>query len=207
MFVRIIIAYKSYFAYSNSMPKASILFIAVLGFIASQLLAADLQKRITIESKISVNQSDANISINDIRQNISGYFLLQDGGSIYDEAIGKLVGHYWIIGKSAGGWTTSGSGEFVVFQDSDWACEMSNQAKVHVEIASTQTCYDKMGSGKFGYEYYGYLITVQGADGALILVKSSRKEFEKAAAGFEKLKANTSFNKDLVPKGKVSWLQ
>jgi hypothetical protein len=189
------------------MSKASILFSAFLGFIASQLLAADLQKRITIESKISVKQSDANISINDIRQNISGYFLLQDGGSIYDEAIGRLSGHYWIIGKSAGGLTSSGSGEFLVFQDSDWACELSNQAKVHVEIAATQTSYDKMGSGRFGYEYYGYLIAVQGADGTLILAKSSRKEFERAVAAFEKLKANTTFNKDLVPKGKVSWLQ
>jgi hypothetical protein len=189
------------------MHKASICFSAVLGFLICQLLAADLQKRITIEPKIIVKKVDANISINDIRQSISGYFLLQDGASIYDNAVGKLSGHYWIIGKSAGGWTMSGSGEFIVFQESGWACEMSNQAKVHVEIASTQTCYDKMGSGRFGYEYYGYLIAVQGADGTLILAKSSRKEFERAVAAFEKLKANTTFNKDLVPKGKVSWLQ
>ena len=189
------------------MHKASIHLSALLGFLVTPLLATDLQSRIVIESRIIVKKSDANISINDIRQNISGYFLMQDGASIYDKAIGKLSGHYWIIGKSAGGWTTSGSGEFIVFQDSDWACEMSNQAKVHVEIASTQTCYDKMGSGRFGYEYYGYVITVQGADGALILAKSSRKEFETAVAAFEKLKANTTFNKDLVPKGKVSWLQ
>ena len=189
------------------MHKASICFSAILGFLLCQLLAADLQKRIIIESKIIVKKADANISINDIRQNISGYFLLQDGASIYDKAIGKLSGHYWIIGKSAGGWTTSGSGEFIVFQDSDWACEMSNQAKVHLEIAATQTCYDKTGSGRFGYEYYGYLITVEGADGTLILVKSSRKEFETAVAAFKKLKANVSFNKDLVPKGEVRWLQ
>ena len=173
----------------------------------NQSSAADLQKRITIESKLIIKKSDANISINDIRQNISGYFLLQDTASIYDQAIGQVSGHYWIIGKSAGGWTTSGSGEFVVFQDSDWACEMSNQAKVHLEIAATQTCYDKTGSGRFGYEYYGYLITVEGADGTLILVKSSRKEFETAVAAFKKLKANVSFNKDLVPKGEVRWLQ
>ena len=169
--------------------------------------AADLQKRINIESKIIVKKADANISINDIRQCISGYFLLQDTASIYDDAIGKLTGHYWIIGKSAGGWTSSGSGEFVIFQEATWECEMPKQAKAHIDIAPTQTCYDKTGSGRFGYEYYGYLITVQGGDGRIILVKSSRKEFESAVGAFEKLKANTSFNKDLAPQGKVSWLQ
>lgn len=189
------------------MHRAWICLAVVFIYFVDQSSAADLQKRIAIESKIIIKKADANISINDIRQSIAGYFLLQDTASIYEEAIGQVSGHYWIIGKSAGGWTTSGSGEFVVFQDSDWACEMSKEAKVHVEIAPTQTCYDKTGSGRFGYEYYGYLFTVQGADGRLILVKSSRKEYETAVPAFEKLKANTSFNKDLVPKGKVSWLQ
>jgi len=189
------------------MHRILICLTVALVYFIDHASAADLQKRINIESKIIVKKADANISINDIRQSISGYFLLQDTASIYDDAIGKLTGHYWIIGKSAGGWTSSGSGEFVIFQEATWECEMPKQAKAHIDIAPTQTCYDKTGSGRFGYEYYGYLITVQGGDGRIILVKSSRKEFESAVDAFEKLKANTSFNKDLAPKGKVSWLQ
>jgi len=189
------------------MQKTLICLTVILAYLIDHVFAADLQKRINIESKIIVKKVDANISINDIRQSISGYFLLQDTASIYEDVIGKLTGHYWIIGKSAGGWTSSGSGEFVIFQEAGWECEMSKQAKEHVDIAPTQTCYDKTGSGRFGYEYYGYLITVQGRDGRIILVKSSRKEFESAVDAFEKLKVNTSFNKDLAPRGKVSWLQ
>jgi hypothetical protein len=189
------------------MSKAWICIVVILELFTNPAPAADLHQRIGIESKINVKKADANISINDIRQNIAGYFLVQDTGSIYEKAIGPLSGHYWIIGKSTGGWTYAGSGEFVIFQESDWKCEMSKQAKVHVDIAPTQTCYDKTGSGRFGYEYYGYLITVKGADGRLILAKSSRKEYESEVESFEKLKANTGFNKDLAPKGKVSWLQ
>ena len=184
----------------------SCLLLIFLSF-ASKTFAADLNKRISIESKIAVKKVGAKITINDIRQTISGHFLLRDTASIYEEPIGKLTGNYWIIGKSCGGWTTSGSGEFVVFQDSGWDCEIPNQGNVNINIGSIQTCYDKTGSGRFGYEYYGYLITVHGGDGRIILVKSSRKEFETAVGAFEKLTANTSFNKDLAPKGKVSWLQ
>jgi hypothetical protein len=184
----------------------SCLLLIFLSF-ASKTFAADLNKRISIESKIAVKKVDAKISINDIRQTISGHFLLRDTASIYEEPIGKLTGNYWIIGKSCGGWTTSGSGEFVVFQESGWECEMPTQGNVHVKIGSTQTCYDKTGSGKYGYEYYGYLITVEAPDGGIIMVKSSQKEYEVQVDAFKKLKANISFNKDLIPQNKISWFQ
>jgi hypothetical protein len=184
----------------------SCLLLIFLSF-GSDTFAVDLKKRISVESRISVKKADANISINDIRQNISGYFLLKDTSSIYEEPIGRLTGNYWIIGKACGGWTTSGSGEFVVFQESGWECEMPNQGNVHVNIGTTQTCYDKTGSGKFGYEYYGYLITMQSSDGSIILVKSSQKEYENQVDAFKKLKASTSFNKDLIPQNKVTWIQ
>ena len=184
----------------------SCLLLIFLSF-ASKTFAADLNKRISIESKIAVKKVGAKITINDIRQTISGHFLLRDTASIYEEPIGKLTGNYWIIGKSCGGWTTSGSGEFVVFQDSGWDCEIPNQGNVNINIGSIQTCYDKIGSGKYGYEYYGYLLTLQSSDGRIVVVKSSQKEFEDRVDDFKKLKANTSFNKDLVPKNKINWLQ
>ena len=184
----------------------SCLLLIFLSF-ASKTFAADLNKRISIESKIAVKKVGAKITINDIRQTISGHFLLRDTASIYEEPIGKLTGNYWIIGKSCGGWTTSGSGEFVVFQDSGWDCEIPNQGNVNINIGSIQTCYDKIGSGKYGYEYYGYLLTLQSLDGRIVAVKSSQKEFEDQVDAFKKLKANTSFNKDLVPKNKINWLQ
>ena len=181
--------------------------LLILFSFASKTFAAELKNRISIETKISVKKADANISINDIRQNISGYFLLKDMSSIYEEPIGKLKGNYWIIGKNCGGWTTSGSGEFVVFQESGWECEMPTQGNVHVEIGSTKTCYDKTGSGKYGYEYYGYLITVESPDVGIVMAKSNKKEFEAQVDAFKNLKADMSFNKDLIPKNKVAWLQ
>ena len=184
----------------------SCLLLIFLSF-ASKTFAADLNKRISIESKIAVKKVGAKITINDIRQTISGHFLLRDTASIYEEPIGKLTGNYWIIGESCGGLTTSGSGEFVVFQVSEWDCEIPNQGNVNINISSIQTCYDKTGSGKYGYEYYGYLLTLQSSDGSIVTVKSSQKEFEDQVDAFKKLKANTSFNKDLVPKNKISWLQ
>jgi len=175
--------------------------------ICSQAFATELKKRISIDAKINVKKVDARISINDIRQNVSGCFLLRDTASIYEEPISKLKGNYWIIGKSCGGWTTSGCGEFVVFQESGWECEMTNQGNVQVNIGSIQTCYDKTGSGKYGYEYYGYLITVESPDVGIVITKSNQKEFEAQVDAFKNLKANMSFNKDLIPKNKVAWLQ
>jgi len=182
-------------------------FLLIFLSLIPKTFSAELKNRINIESKISVKKADANTSINDIRQNISGYFLLKDTSSIYEEPIGNLKGNYWIIGKNCGGWTTSGSGEFVVFQESGWECEMPTQGNVHVKIGSTQTCYDKTGSGRYGYEYYGYLITVETPDGGIIMVKSSQKDLEGQVDAFKKLKANMSFNKDLIPKNKISWFQ
>ena len=167
----------------------------------------DYQKRIATEAKISVKNKSSNTSINDVRQEISGYFLLQDNCSIYDSPVGNLKGKYWIIGQSVGGWSTGGTGKYVVFQREDWNASLSLKGTAQVPIKETRTMYDKTGSGKFGYEYYGFLFVIQNESDDYIVVKSNRKEFENGGPDFLKLEESTTFDKDLAPKKKASWFQ
>ena len=165
----------------------------------------DYRKRIGIEAKIAVKKNSANMSINDVRQQISGYFSLQDDASIYDSPIGGLKGKYWVIGQTVGGWSTGGTGKYVVFQKGDWAADLPLKGTAQVPIKETSTTYDKTGSGKFGFEYYGYLFVVQNASDEYLIVKSNRKEFEDGGSRFLQLEENMTFDKDLSPKARASW--
>lgn len=167
----------------------------------------DYPKRISTEAKISVKNKSANMSINDVRQEIAGYFLLQDNCSIYDSSMGSLKGKYWIIGQSVGGWSTGGTGKYVVFQREDWNATLPLKGSVQIPVKETRTMYDKTGSGKFGYEYYGFLFVIQNDLDDYILVKSNRKEFENGGPDFLKLEESMTFDKDLAPKKKTSWYQ
>ncbi len=165
----------------------------------------DYRKRIGVEAKIAVKKNSANMSINDVRQQISGYFSLQDNASIYDPPIGGLKGKYWVIGQTAGGWSTGGTGKYVVFQKGDWAVDLPLKGTVQVPIKETSTTYDKTGSGKFGFEYYGYLFVVQNTSDEYLIVKSNRKEFEDGGSRFLQLEEKMTFDKDLSPKDQASW--
>ena len=114
--------------------------------------APDPAKRVKLEAKVSIKKNSANLTINDIRQQISGYFLLQDTGSIYDVPVGPLQGKYWIIGQAAGGLNQGGGGKYIVFQREDWSQDLPVRGSVQIPIKEISTAYDKTGSGKFGYE-------------------------------------------------------
>ena len=165
----------------------------------------DYRKRIGVEAKIAVKKNSANMSINDVRQQISGYFSLQDDASIYDPPIGGLKGKYWVIGQTVGGWSTGGTGKYVVFQKGDRAVDLPLKGTVQVPIKETSTTYDKTGSGKFGFEYYGYLFVVQNTSDEYLIVKSNRKEFEDGGSRFLQLEEKMTFDKDLSPKAQASW--
>ena len=169
--------------------------------------ALDHQKRIMTEVKISVKSKSANMSINDVRQEIGGYFLLRDSSSIYDQPIGGLKGQYWIIGQNTGGWSSGGTGKYVVFQRGEWQADLPLKGTAQIPIKETRTIYDKTGSGKFGYEYFGYLFVIQSESGEYVVVKSNRKEFENGGPGFLKLEEKMTFDKDLSPKDRASWYQ
>ena len=83
-----------------------------------------------------------------------------------------------MIGQTVGGWSTGGTGKYVVFQKGDWAVDLPLKGTAQVPIKETSTTYDKTGSGKFGFEYYGYLFVVQNTSDEYFIVKSNRKEFE-----------------------------
>lgn len=184
-------------------------FFYVCGFAvrAEEAKAINYQKRITTEAKIAVKNKSANMSINDVRQEISGYFLLKDDCSIYDSPIGNLKGRYWIFGQNVGGWSTGGTGKYIVFQAADWETELPLKGTAQVPFQETRTLFDKTGSGKFGYEYYGYLFVVQNTSGEYVLVKSNRKEFEQGGPAFLKLEEKMTFDKDLIPKDRAYWMQ
>lgn len=165
----------------------------------------DYRKRIRVEAKIALKKNSANMSINDVRQQISGYFSLQDDASIYDQPIGGLKGKYWVIGQTVGGWSTGGTGKYVVFQKGDWAVDLPLKGTAQVPIKETSTTYDKTGSGKFGFEYYGYLFVVQNTSDEYFIVKSNRKEFEDGGSRFLQLEEKMTFDKDLSPKDRASW--
>jgi hypothetical protein len=172
---------------------------------AEEEKAIDYQKRVQVEAKVTVKSKSANMSINDVRQDIGGYFLLKDDSSIYDSPIGDLKGKYWIIGQSVGGWSRGGTGKYVVFEREDWSANLPLKGTSQIFIQETSTVYDKMGSGKFGYEYYGYLFVAQDEADTYVLVKSNRKEFENAGPSFLKLEEKMTFDKDFEPKDWASW--
>lgn len=165
----------------------------------------DYRKRVKVEAKISIKKNSANMSINDVRQQISGYFLIQDDASIYDSSIGGLKGKYWILGQTVGGWSSGGVGKFIVFQRDDWAVELPLKGAAQVSIKETSTMFDKTGSGRFGFEYYGYLFVIQNMEGEYVIIKSNRKEFEEGGPDFLKLEEKMTFDKDLKPKDRGSW--
>lgn len=167
----------------------------------------DYQKRISTEAKISIKSKSANMSINDVRQEIGGYFLLRDDSSIYDAPIGSLKGKYWIIGQNTGGWSSGGTGKYVIFQRGDWEANLPLKGTTQIPVKETRTMYDKTGSGKFGYEYFGYLFVIQSESGEYLVVKSNRKEFENGGPGFLKLEEKMTFDKDLSPKDRAHWYQ
>ena len=167
--------------------------------------AIDYPKRVKLEAKISIKKTSANMSINDVRQQISGYFLLQDQASIYDPPVGGLKGKYWIIGQTVGGWSTGGTGKFIVFQRDDWSAELPLKGSAQVSVKETSTMFDKTGSGKFGYEYYGYLLVIQDPSDKYIIIKSNKKEFEEGGPAFLQLEERMTFDKDFKPKARGSW--
>ena len=184
-----------------------ILGLLVFSADAEEAKPIDYQRRISTEAKISLKGKSANMSINDVRQEIGGYFLLRDDSSIYDVPIGSLRGKYWVIGKNVGGWSSGGTGRYVVFQRGDWETNLPLKGTAQIPIKETRTMYDKTGSGKFGYEYFGYLFVIQSESGEYVVVKSNRKEFENGGPGFLKLEEKMTFDKDLSPKDRASWYQ
>lgn len=186
-----------------------LLFLGFCAFTASaeEKKPIDYKKRISTEAKISVKGKSANISINDVRQEIGGYFLIRDDCSVYDQPIGNLKGKYWIIGQNTGGWSSGGTGKYVVFQRGDWDANLPLKGATQIPIQETRTTYDKTGSGKFGYEYFGYLFVIQNELDEYVLVKSNRKEFENGGPKFLKLEEKMTFDRDLEPKDRASWFQ
>ena len=183
-----------------------LLFVVVCSFgHAEEEKAIDYQKRVQVEAKVTVKSKSANMSINDVRQEIGGHFLLKDHSSIYDSPIGDLKGKYWIIGQSVGGWSHGGTGKYVVFQREDWSANLPLKGTSQISIQETGTMYDKTGSGKFGYEYYGYLFVAQNEADTYVLVKSNRKEFENAGPSFLKLEEKMTFDKDFEPQDRATW--
>lgn len=183
------------------------LFIAVFLALPLGISADELKDRLKIEAKIGVKSSSANISINDIRQDISGYFLLQDSGSINQKEIGPIQGKYWLVGQSTGGYSSGGTGEFIIFETNEWSCDLAMGSKAHIDLKGLKTVYDKMGSGKFGYEYYGYLLLVNEGDGKAISVKSNKKVFEENSKKFSEFKTRDTFDKNFEAKAAGGWVQ
>ena len=167
--------------------------------------AIDYSKRVKFEAKVAIKKSSANMSINDVRQQISGYFLLQDEASIYDPPVGGLKGKYWIIGQTVGGWAAGGTGKYIVFQRDEWTVDLPLKGSAQVPIEETSTMFDKTGSGKFGFEYYGYLFVIQNSSSEYIVIKSNKREFEEGGPAFLKLEEKMTFDKDLKPKTRATW--
>jgi hypothetical protein len=68
---------------------------------------------------------------------------------------------------------------------------------MHAEPIST--VYDKVGSGKYGFEYFGYTVLVRStSDTNKYLVKSDRKVLEQSPEKLEGLKSGQLLDKSWV---------
>jgi hypothetical protein len=111
-----------------------------------------------------------------------------------------LGGFRWrliLFGKPCG--IESAKAECLVFSIQEGEGELPLQGSLRMHAEPISTVYDKVGSGKYGFEYFGYTVLVRStSDTNKYLVKSDRKVLEQSPEKLEGLKSGQLLDKSWV---------
>jgi len=179
----------NYFA--SSLPRFFLLWVTV----TCPVLSADIDlSRLKIEDQLTKKSSNHHGSINDKRQDIGGYLTLRDDGSSLKEPMGRFSWKTILFGKPCG--RESAKAEWLVFCVKEGECDLPLQGFARMESEPVSTVYDKVGSGKYGFEYFGYAVVVRSSSNPeKFLVKSDKKILEQSADKLGELKAGQLLDK------------
>ena len=158
--------------------------------------------RLKVDDQISKKSSNHDGSINDKRQDISGFLTLFDSGSSLQKPLGAYRWKTLLFGKPCG--SDSEKGEYVVFSTKEGEGDLPLQGRLRMEVEPVSTVYDKVGSGKYGYEYFGYAVVVRSLhETNSVLVKSDKKNLEQMPEKYDELKGGELLDKSwkVVRKG------
>ena len=179
----------NYFA--SSLPRFFLLWVTV----TCPVLSADIDlSRLKIEDQLTKKSSNHHGYINDKRQDIGGYLTLRDEGSSLKEPMGRFSWKTILFGKPCG--RESAKAEWLVFCVKEGESDLPLQGFARMESESVSTVYDKVGSGKYGFEYFGYAVVVRSSSNPeKFLVKSDKKILEQSADKLGELKAGQLLDK------------
>lgn len=163
-----------------------------LGLLTSLLwlnfsMAAEIDPaRLKVEDQLSRKSANSDGSINDKRQDIAGFLTLRDAGSSLQPPLGGFKWKVLLFGKPCNReWE---KGDFYVFSVKEGEGDLPVQGKMRMDAEPVSTVYDKVGSGKYGFEYFGYVAVIRSlADPKVVLVKSDKKNLEQAPDKLEEL--------------------
>ena len=142
--------------------------------------------RLKVEDQLSKKSGNSDGSINDKRQDIAGFLTLSDAGSSLQTSLGSFKWKVLLFGKPCNReWE---KGDFYVFSVKEGEGDLPLQGKARMDVEPVSTVYDKVGTGKYGFEYLGYVAVIRScADPKVVLVKSDRKNLEQAPEKLEDL--------------------
>lgn len=150
--------------------------------------------RIRVEDQLSKKSSNHYGSINDKRQDIAGFITLRDNGSSLNEALGGFKWRLILFGKPCG--MESAKAEWLVFSIKEGQGDLPLQGALRCVPDPVSTVYDKLGTGRYGYEYFGYVLLARSIiDSKQILVKSDKKILEQSPEKLEELKGGQLLDK------------
>lgn len=165
-------------------------YLAVIGWMSWWVESAwtseiDLS-RLKVEDQISKKSSNHNGSINDKRQDISGFLTLADSGSSLQKPLGAFAWKTLLFGKPCG--PEADKAAYLVFSAKEGEGDLPLQGRLRMEVETVSTVYDKMGSGKYGYEYLGYAVVIRSkGDPNSVFVKADKKVLEQTPESLAEL--------------------
>ena len=173
-------------------------FAVYMGVFISGTCCAELDlSRLKTDDQLSKKSSNHYGSINDKRQDIGGFVTLRDDGSSLKEPLGGFKWRLILFGKPCG--VESAKAECLVFSIQEGEGELPLQGSLRMHAEPISTVYDKVGSGRYGFEYFGYAVLVRStSDTNKYLVKSDRKVLEQSPEKLEGLKSGQLLDKSWV---------
>lgn len=171
-----------------------VLFFCVLSF-SDWVRAGEIDRnRLRVDDQISKKSSNHDGSINDKRQDIGGFLSLQDQGSSLQPPLGGFKWKTILFGKPCGRGTDQG--EWVVFSTKEGEGELPLQGRLRMDVEPISTVYDKVGSGNYGYEYFGYAVVVRSSlDPNVVVVKADKRALEQSPEKYDDLKGGELLDK------------
>ena len=150
--------------------------------------------RLKVDDQISKKSANHDGSINDKRQDIAGFLTLHDSGSSLQKPLGSFRWKTLLFGKPCG--RDRDRGEFLVFSSKEGEGDLPLQGRLRMEVEPVSTVYDKVGSGNYGYEYFGYAVVVRSSsDEKSVLIKSDKKSLEQSPEKYDELSGGELLDK------------